>query len=427
MLMDTILPRMIPVEQHFARKRVGHIPEAIQQQFALEDIHRKIGSGMKVAVAVGSRGIADLQQVVAAVIAMIKYYGGKPFIVPAMGSHGGASAEGQIEILAEYGITEAEVGAPVVSSMDTVEVGTTSGGIPLYFDRHAFEADAVVMVGRIKAHTDFKGSVESGLLKMAAIGLGKHKGAAALHSQGFDSFAALIPEAGAILLAKTPIVLGVAILENAYDEIADIQILTSEEIAAKEPELLAIAKTYMPRIHLDKIDVLIIDEIGKNISGAGMDPNITGRFGGPIHHPVEAPSIQKVFVRDLTYQSHGNATGIGLADITTRRLVDKIDFNKTYTNCITSTVLTGAKIPVTMPADRDALNIAIQTCNKIVPGNVKIVWIKNTLFLQHIYISDTYDEALSGCSTLSVMGDAIPFEFDELGNLAVPPLFVEHS
>lgn len=262
---------------------------------------------------------------------------------------------------------------------------------------------------------------------MAAIGLGKHKGAAALHSQGFDSFAALIPEAGAILLAKTPIVLGVAILENAYDEIADIQILTSEEIAAKEPELLAIAKTYMPRIHLDQIDVLIIDEIGKNISGAGMDPNITGRFGGPIHHPVEAPSIQKVFVRDLTYPSHGNATGIGLADITTRRLVDKIDFNKTYTNCITSTVLTGAKIPVTMPSDRDALNIAIQTCNKIVPENVKIVWIKNTLFLQHIYVSDTYAEALSGCSTLSVMGDTIPFKFDELGNLAVPPLFVGHS
>lgn len=421
-----ILPKMIPVEQHFERKQVKNIQEAIQQQFALESVSNKIQRNMRVAVAVGSRGIASLQQIVASVIDMIKHYGGVPFIVPAMGSHGGASAEGQIEILAEYGITEAKVGAPIVSSMETVEVGHTSSGIPLFFDRNAFEADAVVMVGRIKAHTDFKGPVESGLLKMAAIGLGKHKGAAALHSQGFDTFPTLIPEAGAILLQKTPIALGVAILENAYDEIAAIQVLTSEEIAAKEPGLLAKAKTYMPRISLDKIDVLIIDEMGKNISGAGMDPNITGRFGGPINYPVDVPSIQKLFVRDLTYQSHGNATGIGLADITTQRLVDKIDFNKTYTNCITSTVLTGAKIPVTMSSDREALNIAIQTCNRVAPEQVKIVWIKNTLFLQHIYVSDTYSEVLSSCSKMSVLGDAIPIQFDEKGNLSALPLFVDH-
>ncbi|TBL76517.1 lactate racemase domain-containing protein [Paenibacillus thalictri] len=418
-----IFPRMLPVEQLFERPRVADLPGALREQFDTERVRAAIKPGTRVAVAVGSRGIADLQLIVTCVVRMLRELGAEPFIVPAMGSHGGATAEGQTAILADYGITEAEVGAAIVSSMETVPAGHTANGVPLYFDRHAYEADAIVLVARVKAHTDFKGTVESGLLKMAAIGLGKHQGAIALHSQGFDSFASLIPGAGRILIEKTPIALGVAIIENAYDEVARIEVLPAEDIASREPALLAEAKNLMPRLQLAEIDVLIVDEIGKNISGAGMDPNITGRFAGPVDYPPKAPNVQKIIVRQLTPQSHGNATGIGLADITTKRLVEQIDFHKTYTNCITSTVLTGAKIPLTAPNDREALEIAIRTCNRIDPERVNIVWIQNTLSLQHIYISETYGELLDATEGLRIIGPPQPFSFDGQGWLTRPDLF----
>jgi hypothetical protein len=418
--MSLHLPCLVPVEQMFPKTKIEDIANTIQCQFNNNDIKKKVAPGMKVAIAVGSRGIADLQQVVAAVVREIKHYGALPFIVPAMGSHGGATAEGQTEILAEYGIVEQNVGAPIVASMETVEVGQTDSGLPLYFDKHAFEADTLVLIARIKPHTDFKGSVESGLLKMMAIGLGKHKGAAMIHSQGFDMFPSLIPEVGRILLEKKPATLGVAIIENACDEIAIIQVITSEEIYETEAGLLIEAKKHMPRLFMDEIDVLIVDEIGKEISGSGMDPNITGRSGVPNGGSFDAPRIQKIIVRDITEKSHGNATGIGLADITTKRLVDKIDFHAMYTNCITSTVLTGAKIPVVMSSDQEALKVAVQTCNRVRPETAKIVWIKNTLQIQQIYISEAYMEQNQSFDNVNIVGDPFPIQFDEQGNLVRP-------
>ncbi|WP_019534490.1 lactate racemase domain-containing protein [Paenibacillus ginsengihumi] len=259
-----------------------------------EAIRTKINPGQRVAVAVGSRGIANIKEIVACVVSEVKKLGGEPFIVPAMGSHGGATDEGQAEVLAHYGITESAVGAPIVSSMETVQVGRTPGGIPLFFDKNAFMADAVVLVARVKPHTDFKGPVESGLLKMMAIGLGKHKGAETLHSQGFEVFDILIPEAGQMIARNTPVKLGVAIIENAYEETAQIHVVPVEQFYEKECEFLVEAKQNMPRLNVDRIDVLIIDEVGKDISGAGMDPNITGRFSIPVKSLNAPPPIQRM-------------------------------------------------------------------------------------------------------------------------------------
>lgn len=414
------VPRMLHVEQDFPKLRLNDIRETLQRQFARKEIGNRIASGMNVAIAVGSRGISRLEEIVVAVVAEVRRRGAAPFIVPAMGSHGGATAEGQTEVLASLGITEQAVGAPIVSSMETVEASRTDDGIPLYFDKHAYEADAIIIIARVKPHTDFKGPYESGLMKMLAIGLGKHKGAAMLHSQGFDRFAELIPHAGKKLIASTPVALGVAVVENAYEDVARLEVVPSDQFAEREPALLSEAKKLMPRLLVDAIDVLIIDEIGKDISGAGMDPNITGRFPIPLKEAVSAPAIQKIVVRDLSERTNGNATGIGMADITTRRLVGKIDFRATYTNCITSTVLAGAKIPLTAESDREALEIAIRTCNRIRPERVKIAWIKNTLHLHHILLSETYFADAAPGEGLRAVGDPFSVSFDREGNLMSP-------
>lgn len=411
------LPRMMPVQQLFPMKQVDSPGAAIQQEFTKEEVRAKIRPGMNVAVAVGSRGIHKLQEIVAAVIREIRSLGGSPYIVPAMGSHGGATAEGQLEVLAEYGITESEIGCSIRSSMDTVQVGQLSSGIPLYMDKNAWESDAIVVVGRVKPHTDFKGTVESGLQKMIVIGLGKHKGASYIHSLGFDQFHQVIPEAGQALIERTNVALGVAIIENAREDTADLTVIPAEQICLKEPELLAEAKAAMPRLLLDSIDVLMIDEIGKEISGSGMDPNIVGRTGSGLMAGFNAPPIQKIVVRDLTDKTHGNASGIGIADVITARLFNKIDFAYTYANCITSTALTGAKIPVVMRSDHEALAVAIKTCNRISLDSVKIVWIKNTLQLEHIYLSEAYQEAIRGRRDLVITGPPAELSFDKEGHL----------
>jgi hypothetical protein len=275
-----------------------------------------------------------------------------------MGSHGGATAAGQIEVLNGYGITETSVGAPIKSSMDVVEAGRFEDGTPLYTDRLAFEADAIVIANKIKPHADFKGRYESGLVKMLTIGLAKHKGAVALHDHGFAAFHEVLPKAAEILLDKLPILFGLAILENAFDELMHLEIIPKAQIMAREKELLEIAKRSIGRLLFDDIDVLIVDEIGKNISGEGMDPNVTGRPGSGLPG-FPAPDIQKIVALDVTVESHGNGVGIGSADLSTRRCVEKIDLGAMYTNAFSANILNPAKLPMVLNNDHDALCVAL--------------------------------------------------------------------
>jgi hypothetical protein len=413
---DITLPKMVKAEQHFNRIRLDDIEHSV-----VEELKTKIDlssfKDKRIAIAVGSRGIANLSTIVKSVVTELKAAGAVPFIVPAMGSHGGATAEGQIKVLASYGVTEERMGVQIVSSMDVVEIGELENGMPVFFDKNAYDADGVVVINRIKPHTDFKGSFESGIMKMMAIGLGKHKGATTLHSYGFDYFAELIPKTGNKIIEKTPISFGVAIVENAYDETAKIEVIPKHLIFEREKELLDLAKQQMPRLLLSEIDVLIVDEIGKDISGAGMDPNVTGRTGSGLPGFDQAPPIQKVVVLGLTKKTEGNACGIGLADVTTINCVNKIDFSYLYANSITATVLEPAKIPVAMNNEKEAIVVALKTCNRIKPEHARIVRIKNTLELEHIYISEAYLNEISNRDDVSIHSDPFAIDFDEQGNL----------
>jgi len=417
---DVVFPRMVPVKQKFNTQRVDNIPDAIHRELIKPEITRELKSGAKVAVAVGSRGIANLKEIVKAVVEELKALGLQPFLVPGMASHGGATAEGQEEVLASFGVTAEEMGVPLISSMEVVELGSVDG-CPLYFDKTAFEADAVVMINRIKPHTSFKGPVESGLLKMLVIGLGNHKGATAIHSMGFDLFRELIPRAGALILDKIPPAVGVAVLENAYDETAKIVAVPGHAIPDREPELLAEAKSFMPRLLMDAIDVLIVDEIGKDISGSGMDPNITGRVTTGLKEGFNAPPIQKILVLGLTERTHGSAVGIGMADVTTRKVVSNINFSYTYANSITSTVVGAAKIPMFLNTEKEALLVAVKTCNRVKPEQAKIVMIKNTLELNHILVSEPLLADLAGREDIEVLGEPFSIEFDGEDNILASP------
>jgi hypothetical protein len=410
-----VLPDMVKLRQKFQSPRVSDISAAISGGFKPCSVHDVIKPGMKVAVCVGSRGVRNLQTIVACVVKELKIRGAEPFIVPAMGSHGGATAEGQIHVMETYGITEDNIGVPIIASMETVVIAELEG-IPIHCDKHAFESDAIVLINRVKPHTDFKGEIESGLCKMAVIGLGKHRGASLLHRQGFDEFHRVIPAAAKLVLDKAPIAVGVAVVENAFDETAYIEVLPAKSIPEEEKRLLQMAKSLMPRLMFDRIDVLVVDEIGKDISGAGMDPNITGRTVSGLREGFSVLPIQKIVVLDLTEKTAGNACGVGVADVITRRLLDKIDFPATYANTITLTVLDGGKIPMIMNSDWDALALALKTCYRISPQMAKIVRIKNTLELEEIEVSQPCLNGLAANAKVEVLSEPYPWEFDEQGN-----------
>ncbi|MBL6946823.1 MAG: DUF2088 domain-containing protein [Rhodospirillales bacterium] len=407
-------PNIVEVEQTFSRQRVGDVEATVRTEMSkLAGVDLK---GKKIAVAAGSRGIAAIDQVVKATVAALKEFGAEPFVVPAMASHGGATAEGQIGVLADLGISEETVGAPIRSSMDVVEIGKLPDGMPIFFDKIASESDGVVLCCRVKPHTDFRGEWESGLYKMLAIGLGKHRGAVEIHSRGFQNFHHLIPAIGRITLAKMPILFGIAIVENAYHEPMRIEGVSAGEFEGRDKALQVVSKKSIARILVPKIDVLIIDELGKDVSGSGMDPNVMGRCGTPgIDFGMEP--IHRVVVRDLTEATHGNACGIGLADITTRRCAEKIDFGKTYTNLITATVLGGAMLPMVLKHDREAIMIAIMTCNNVTPQTVRMVRIKNTNELTRIHVSETIMQDIEGRDGLRVLGTPEPIQFDAQNNL----------
>ncbi len=380
------IPEMIKVRQKFPRPVLDDLQQSIQETLQESGVLNRIENGSNIAVTAGSRGIANISLITKEVIRHLKNAGANPFIIPAMGSHGGATAEGQEEVLQSLELTEKELGVPVKSSMEVVKIGTTENNLPVYVDKLAVtEADAIVVINRIKPHTTFRGIYESGLAKMITIGLGKQVGAELCHSTGPQNMSSRIEVLAREIIQKTNIVFGVGILENAYDETCGIVALPGEEIMEKEPALLEEAWNYMPKIFSEDYDVLVVDEIGKDISGTGMDPNIVGRY---TTEALESEDwVQRIVVLNLTERTHGNANGLGLADVCSKRAYEKFDFGKTYPNCFTSRIPFSVKIPMVMDNDRQAIKAAIKTCFDIDINNVKMIRIKNTLDLDQIYIS----------------------------------------
>ena len=410
LLKDVALPRMAPVRQLFDGTEEKDVAGAVMAEIAKPGIAERIRPGMTVAVAVGSRGLAELPTLVRATVEGLRARGAEPFIVPAMGSHGGATDEGQAALLAKLGVTAETVGCPIRSSMETVELGRLPNGLPILMDRLAMEADGIVVINRVKPHTSFSGEIESGLAKMITIGLGKQQGAESCHAQGFGMMAENVVEMARIKLDIAPILFGIATVENAYDRIRHTEAVPAEEILAREPELLRMAKANMPRVLFNPLDVLVVDLIGKEFSGTGADPNITGRPGTP-YLKTELDVGRLVYLA-LSPKSGGNATGMGLCDVTTRALFDGIDFAATYANHLTSTVLTGAKIPMMMDSDRRAVQAAIKTCNAPDMGQLRVVRIPNTLHLGTILVSEALLDEAQAHPQIEVLGPVEEWPFD---------------
>jgi hypothetical protein len=409
--------RVVKVRQRFPRPRVEDIEAVLREQLEREEIASTVRPGMSVALTAGSRGIAEINGILRSLVAILKEMGAEPFIVPAMGSHGGATAEGQVEILESLGVTEEYCGAPIRSSMEVVELGETERGVPVYMDRIASEADGVVLVNRIKAHTDFRSTIESGLLKMASIGLGKHKQALALHGYGVQGIRDFMAEVGEKVLESGHVLFGVGVVENAYDEPAMVEAIPPQEIPRREAELLAEYMQMMPGLPVSDVDVLYVDALGKNYSGTGMDTNVIGRFRILGVEEPESPRVKYVIVGDISRESHGNALGMGLADLTTRRLADQVDRKAMNANVITSTFVERAKVPMVLENDEEALETAVR-CNWGVPlGQTRFVRIPNTLHLEYLYVSENLvDEVLQNADA-EVVGDPEELRFDADGFL----------
>ncbi|MDQ0256724.1 hypothetical protein J2S74_004146 [Evansella vedderi] len=415
LLKDIPVPRMAKVKQKFDSGKIDDLGASLLEELNVEKIKNTVKPGMEIAIAVGSRGMDRLVEMTAVTVKFLQDLGAKPFIVPCMGSHGGATDEGQKAVLEHLGVTEESVNAEIRSSMEVIKVGELENGLPVYVDKISSKADGIVIINRVKPHTAFRGPVESGIMKMISIGLGKQKGAEACHQLGFKHMAEHVPAMAKITMEKMPILFAVASVENAFDKVAKIQALIPEEIEEKEMELQKLAKELLPKIYFDKIDVLVIDEIGKNISGDGMDPNITGRY--PTPYAYGGPDVTKMVVLDLTEETEGNANGVGTADFTTQRLVDKMDRDKTYANGLTSTVVGPTHIATTLPNDLQAIQAAIKTCNILDFTKVKMVRIKNTLEISEIEVSEVLlDEAKSN-SNLEISSDLYEIPFDQEGNL----------
>ncbi|MFB5190641.1 lactate racemase domain-containing protein [Alicyclobacillus fastidiosus] len=409
------LPNMVEIRQRFPNPTVEDVDDTVNRAFAAESSSIAWPSSGEIAVVVGSRGISEIDQVTRAVVNQLKSRGYQPFVIPGMGSHGGATAQGQKDVLASLGVTEDFVGAPIRSSMEVVQLGQLPNGLPIYMDKLAHEADGIVVINRIKPHTAFRGPYESGIVKMIAIGLGKQKGAESCHKLGFGHMAEHIVQVAEASLQTGKILAGVAIIENAYDRIADIQVLPANGILAREPALLMRAKSFMPRILVDEFDVLVIDEIGKDISGDGMDPNITGRYATPF--ATGGPKVTRICVRRLTERTHGNANGIGVADTTTKQVFDAIDFEKTYPNALTSTVIDPVKLPMVLENDKLAIQTAIKTSNVLREADVRLVHIRTTLHLDVIRVSESLLPVLRNRDDVEIMSDPMEWHFDAVGAL----------
>ena len=408
---------MAKIRQKFEAPVLKDINGELSKEIAKSKLNGRIKPGDKVAITAGSRGIYHIAEIITTIVKEVKDLGGNPFIVPSMGSHGGATAEGQMDVLKSYGITESSMGVPIRSSMEVVKVGEIREGVPVLMDKIAFNADAIIVVNRVKPHTSFRGTVESGLMKMLAIGLGKHAGTCLVHSFGSRGLREMIPQAARIILKRANVVLGIAIIENAYDQTAKIVSVEPEDFEKVEPGLLEEARQLMPRLPFDEIDLLIVDEIGKNISGTGMDTNIIGRLMIKGEKEFEKPNIDKIIVLEVTPESHGNAIGVGLADITVKKLVNKIDYHATYTNVLTSGFLNRANIPLTFNTDKEAITTAIGTFRRSKPKELRVVRVKNTLALEKVYISESLLKEAEKREDIEIISELNKMLFDSGGNL----------
>jgi len=406
------------IKQVFCQDRIDNIPEYINKSFSNSDLSDRINPGDRIGITVGSRGIANICPIVKQVIVELKKIKAEPFILAAMGSHGGATSPGQKDILASYNVTEKEMGVPILSSMKTVEIGSIDNEIPVYFSKEALQLNGIIALNRVKFHTDFKSNlVESGISKILVVGLGKRDGAESIHSLGVYGLKNIIPKAAELIIEKTPVIQGIGILENGYDQTMDIVFCTPEDILDTDKKLLNKCKQVFPSLPCDKIDVAIVQEMGKNISGTGMDTNIIGRLGINGEEDSAKPDISKLVVLDITDPSHGNALGVGLSDVTTTNLVNKINLRDTYANTITSTFLNRAKIPIYVDTEKEAIEIAVKTCWQINQQKLRLLIMKNTLELEYLYVSETIWEEIKNDTNIAAMGNWETLDFDNNGTM----------
>jgi hypothetical protein len=419
------LPPIARVRQASAQPEVADVPGAVARAIAASRLATRVRPGGRVALTVGSRGIVGIDRIARAAVAALRALGLDPFVVAAMGSHGGGTAEGQRALLAEFGVTEAAIGCPIRAEMDTVVLGTNAFGLPIHFDKNAYEADGIVLLNRIKPHTSFTGRYESGLLKMLAIGLGKREGAAQVHKLGLPGLRRLLPEVGAFLLEKTPVALGIALLENARERTARVVGVEPEELLEVEPRLLDEARELMGRLPFDQIDVLVVGELGKNYSGTGLDPNVIGRQRVETMPDLPRPVVTRLAVLDLSPETRGNALGIGLADLTTERLARAIDPRPMQVNSFTSNFLTRARVPLALSTDRDVLAACLDTCWRTEWSEARLVLIPNTLELETLWVSRPLAAEVEAHPSLQFETDFRPVPLDGAGTLDQEALFPE--
>ena len=412
-------PGMYSIRQTIDASKIDNIEKIISQEIDSLEPAPKITPGARIAITAGSRGINHIDQILKQVIHILKTHKARPFIIPAMGSHGNGTAKGQQEILKSLNITEKTMGVPILSSMEVKQIGISSHGFPVLVDKYAAEADGVVVINRIKPHTDFEGPIESGLMKMMAIGLGKHKGCFEVHRQTVNfGYSNVIPEIGSIILDQIPVLFGVGIVENIYDETACIKACLPDQFYETESILLKKAKKNMARLPFEKIDILILDEMGKNISGTGMDTNVIGRIMFVGEKEPDRPKITRIVVLGLTESSHGNAIGIGLADFTTRDVINNLDTQAMATNAITAMTPEKARLPVNLSTDRAAVEAAMQTIGAVEPSDARIVHIKNTLQMGVLHVSHVLKKEIEEKNGLMLVEEIGPLSFDINGRLS---------
>ena len=412
-------PEIFRIRQKFDRPVVEDIPSEVASELSRLNLDTTIQPGQSVAITAGSRGIANIHIIIKSIVDHLKGLGAEPFVVPAMGSHGGATAEGQQGIVEGYGITEDYVGCPIRSSMETVIVCDAKEGFPVHFDKNAYGADHVVVCGRVKPHTTFVGDIESGLMKMMLIGLGKYEGAKTYHRAIKDhSFGQIVRSVAKEVLSKCRIVAGLAIVENGYDETARITAVGPNEFEEREKELLVLAKQWMPRLPFKQADLLVVDQIGKNISGSGMDSNVVGRKF--LEHRAgddEWPKVRTIFLRGLTEETHGNATGIGMAEFALTRAVDAMDVAITRRNCITGGSPTGAMIPLHYQTDKEVLEATLPEMGLTAVPDTKVMWIHNTLEVSELECSVAYLNEARQSNEIEILSEPRPLPLDNAGNL----------
>ena len=414
-------PDFFRLRQNFQSLAIADLSNAVNETIHSVGFPDHIRSGQKVAIAVGSRGINNLRQIITEVVRVVSAAGGNPFIVPAMGSHGGASAEGQAAVLASYGIEPKFVGCPVVASMETVLVGTTADGIDVHFDKVASQADHVIAVNRVKPHTRLSGHIESGIVKMLMIGLGKNRGAKLYH-QVFPlydySLDDLAPKIVPMLVERMPISLGLAIVEDAFEQTSTVQAIRPGDLLTEEPKLLELAKSQMPRLPFDHADLLIVDQIGKEISGTGLDTNVVGRKQNDRCAAAdESPKIRQIYLRSLTHKTAGNACGVGISEYCHQDVVDAMDKEVTKINCVTGAHVTAGAIPLAFNSDRLALEAVTSQFGKDRVPNLNWMWISDTLHLSELACSGSYLAEASERSDLEVVSEQRPLAFNQHGNL----------